>query len=77
MRFNIWVIDGSKERWTIASGCQFANSPKPFTWKEVKGKLGGILVELKPRIREVLPDGSPGAFYDQDPDYCPQCGEVH
>ena len=79
MHFNIWIKRDGKERWTNSSpngGWQDPKAPEGLTWKQAKKKLPE-LAYADGRIREVLPDNSPGDFFDQDPGTCPQCGGMH
>jgi len=77
MHFNIWVNDNGKQRWTNAVDAMQNRNPQPLSYKVAKELIDGPgWWDLHPRVRVLLPDGSPGEFCDSDPS-CPQCGNIH
>jgi hypothetical protein len=80
--FGVWVkdYDGSY-RWTnrrfpFHNGLQDPKNPEPLTWHQAK-EVAGVLGCMDARVRELLPNKSPGNFFDQDPEGCPQCEKKH
>jgi hypothetical protein len=79
--FSVWVED-KIHRWTnrrygaSTTYLQSTDNPEPLTWRQAKD-LADDIGCMNARVRELLSDKSPGAFFDQDPGTCPQCGGMH
>jgi hypothetical protein len=76
MMFNVWYQE--RERWT--NNGQDHIHPPSLSWEKAKELADQLNIgfSTKPfRVRELLPYGKPGSYYDNQDPTCPQCGNLH